>query len=428
MSQSVAHHRTAPPAVDGGRLLRRVEELGNIGRSPATGGITREGFSPADREARAYVVEEARAAGLTSSVDAAGNIIIRSRPAATSADRPALLMGSHLDTVVGGGRLDGAYGVLAALEVVQACAESGGRGRYEPMAVAFTNEEGALFPQPFFGSSVLAGRLADLPREPLDHEGGSLRGPLALAGGDLDALGSAVWLPESVAAYLEIHIEQGPVLERSGDRIGVVDGITGRTVLTVEIRGTAGHAGTTPMAGRRDALAAAARVVSAVESIAYTRDLCRVATVGRLDIHPNSPNTIADTVRLSIDLRDTVAARMHGAETALLKELEAVAGGTGTEIEVVARTHSGPVSTSAELRGLIEENCAELGVPHRAMPSGAGHDAQVVADVTPVAMIFVPSIGGVSHVPHEDTAPADLVLGAEVLLRTALKAARIRPC
>jgi N-carbamoyl-L-amino-acid hydrolase len=127
-------------------------------------------------------------------------------------------------------------------------------------------------------------------------------------------------------------------------------------------------------------------------------------------------------------VRDTVAARMHGAEAALLRELPAIAEQTGTEIEVVARTHSGPVSTSAELRGLIEENCVEMGVPYRAMPSGAGHDAQVVADITPVAMIFVPSIGGVSHVPHEDTAPADLVLGAEVLLRTALKAARIRPC
>ncbi|MFI9630475.1 Zn-dependent hydrolase [Streptomyces sp. NPDC052042] len=425
MSQSVAQHRTAPPAVNGGRLLRRVEKLGNIGRDAATGGITREGFSPADREARAYVVEEARAAGLAVSVDAAGNIIVRARPAGTTAERPALLMGSHLDTVVGGGRLDGAYGVLAALEVVQACAESGGHGRYEPMAVAFTNEEGALFPQPFFGSSVLVGRLSDLPREPLDHEGRSLRGPLAQAGGDLDALGSAVWLPESVAAYLEIHVEQGPVLERTGNRIGVVDGITGRTVLTVEIRGTAGHAGTTPMTGRRDALAAAARAVTVVEHLAGTRDLCRVATVGRLDIHPNSPNTIADTVRLTADLRDTVVARMHAAESALCEELREVARQTGTEIEVVARTHSGPVSTSPELRALIEENCLELGVPYRSLPSGAGHDAQVVADITPVAMIFVPSIGGVSHVPLEDTAPADLVVGAEVLLRTALKAAHI---
>ncbi|MFD3621824.1 Zn-dependent hydrolase [Streptomyces sp. NPDC058676] len=426
MSQPVAHRRRARPAVDAERLLRRVEELGTIGRDAVTGGITREGFSRADREARTYLMEQSRAAGLAPSVDAAGNITVRSRPLGTGPARPAVLMGSHLDTVVNGGRLDGAYGVLAALEVVQVCAELGVDGEFEPVAVAFSNEEGALFPQPFFGSSVLAGRLADLPREPLDHEGRPLRGPLALAGGDLDALGSAVWPAESLAAYLELHVEQGPVLERAENRIGVVDGITGRTVLTVEISGSAGHSGTTPMPGRRDALAAAARAVLAVEHLATTRGLCRVATVGRLDIHPNSPNTIADTARLTVDLRDTVAVRMEEAEAVLRHDLEDLSRQTGTVIEVVARTYSGPVSTSANLRGLIEESCLELGAPYQCLPSGAGHDAQVVADITPTAMIFVPSVGGVSHVPHEDTDPADLILGAEILLRTAVKAARIR--
>ncbi|MDF2273530.1 Zn-dependent hydrolase [Streptomyces coacervatus] len=416
----------APPAVNGERLLRRVEELGNIGRDAATGGITREGFSRADREARAYLLEESRSAGLAPSVDAAGNITIRPRPTGTEPERPAVLMGSHLDTVVNGGRLDGAYGVLAALEVVQACAESGIDGEFEPVAVAFANEEGALFPQPFFGSSALAGRLADLPLEPCDHEGHSLRGPLALAGGDLDALGSAVWPAESLAAYLELHVEQGPVLEQAGNRIGIVDGITGRTVITAEIRGTAGHAGTTPMPGRRDALAAASRAVLAVERIASASKLCRVATVGRLDIHPNSPNTIADTVRFTADLRDTSAPRMEEAEATLRQDLQDIARQTGTDIQIVARTYSGPVSTSSKLRGLIEQSCLELEIPFQSLPSGAGHDAQVVADITPTAMIFVPSIGGVSHVPQEDTSSADLVLGAEVLLRTALKAAHFR--
>ncbi|WP_330301294.1 Zn-dependent hydrolase [Streptomyces sp. NBC_00503] len=425
-SQSVAQAWTTSstataPAVDGGRLLRRIEELGRIGRDPVTGGITREGFSAADREARAYVMAEARAAGLCVAVDAAGNIIIRGS-AAAAGERPVVLMGSHLDTVVNGGRLDGAYGVIAALEVVQAWAESGGGGGLEPVAVAFTNEEGALFPQPFFGSMVLAGRLAGLPREPLDHQGGPLRGPLALAGGDLDALGSAAWSSDAVAAYLEVHVEQGPVLERAGSRIGVVDGITGRDVLTVEIRGTAGHAGTTPMAGRADALAAASRVVLAAERIAAERGLCRVATVGRLHISPNSPNTVAEAVRLTADLRDTDAARMRNAEAALRDALADIARQTGTDIEVVGRVYSDPVATSADLRALIEETALELGVPYAVLPSGAGHDALVVADLAPVAMIFVPSIGGVSHVPEEDTAPDDLVLGAEVLLRTALRA------
>jgi N-carbamoyl-L-amino-acid hydrolase len=419
----------AQAAVDAARLLRRVEELGGIGRDAASGGICREGFGAADRRARAYLIEEAREAGLTPVVDAAGNIIIRLPGAGRPDDRsPVLLMGSHLDTVVAGGRLDGAYGVLAALEVVQAWAGSGVEGRYEPVAIAFSNEEGALFPQPFFGSMAVAGRLAGLPPEPLDNHGRPLRGPLAKVGGDLDALAEAAWPDESIAAYLELHIEQGPVLERHGSRIGAVDAITGRAVCTIEIRGAAGHAGTTPMEGRQDALAAAAHVVLATEGIARDRDLCRVATVGRLDIRPNSPNTIADTVRLTADLRDTDPRRMDAAEAAMRRALRTVGARTGTDITVVARTRSAPVSTSAELRAAVEESAGALGLPHETLPSGAGHDAQIIAAVAPVGMIFVPSRGGVSHVPDEDTSPADLVAGAQVLLGTALRVAGARRC
>jgi beta-ureidopropionase / N-carbamoyl-L-amino-acid hydrolase len=448
--------------IDADRLLRRIAELARIGADHTTGGITREGFSAADRRARAYLMDEARAAGLVPAVDAAGNIIVRrdgstaatgtattttTEAAATAANTattattattgpgagtaaataPApeagqvVMMGSHLDTVVNAGRLDGAYGVLAALEVLQAVAESD--LRYEPVVTAFANEEGALFPQPFWGSMALAGRLADLPREPGDHDGRPLREALRLAGGDLDALGSASWPRGSVASYLELHVEQGPVLERAGDRIGVVDAITGRIVLTVEIRGAAGHSGTTPMEGRRDALAAAARVVLAAESIARDRDLCRVATVGRIAPHPNTPNTIAGTVRMTVDLRDTVPRRAAAAEAALREELRAIAGGTGTEIEVVAETRSDPVDTHPLLREAIAGSAEELGLPYEVLPSGAGHDAQMVADIAPIGMIFVPSRGGVSHVPEEDTADDDLVAGARVLLRTVLRIA-----
>lgn len=414
---------TAVAAVDAARLLRRIDELGNIGRDPVSGGVSREGFGAADREARGYVIDEARKAGLAADVDAAGNIIIRA--SAGPADRPVLLMGSHLDTVVNGGRLDGAYGVLTALEVVETWEESGVEGRYEPVAIAFSNEEGALFPQPFFGSMAVAGGLGDLAQEPRDHQGRSLRGLLAEVGGDLDALADAAWPDGTLAAYLELHIEQGPVLERHGNRIGVVDGISGRSVSTVEIRGSAGHAGTTPMERRQDALAAAARVIAAAEGIARDRGLCRVATVGRLDIYPNSPNTIAETVRLTVDLRDTDARRMDDAETALHEALRVVAKETGTGVAVVARTRSEPVATSVDLRAAIEESARELGLPYETLPSGAGHDAQIIAGVAPVGMIFVPSIGGVSHVPEEDTAPADLVAGGRVLLHTALRVAGV---
>ncbi|MFJ4473153.1 Zn-dependent hydrolase [Streptomyces sp. NPDC089424] len=407
--------------IDPDRLLRRITELARIGADQATGGITREGFSAADRQARTYLMQQARAAGLLPSVDAAGNIVIRTA-AAESGDQ-VLMMGSHLDTVVNGGRLDGAYGVLAALEVVQTFTESGLKPVHEPVAVAFANEEGALFPQPFWGSMAIAGRLASLPKDPRDHHGRPLSEALRQAGGDLDALGSACWPPGSITAYLELHIEQGPVLERSGSRIGVVEAITGRTVLTVEVRGTAGHSGTSPMEGRHDAMTTAARIVLAAEHLARDRRLCRVMTVGRVDPYPNTPNTIAGTVRLTVDLRDTSVWRMAGAEEALRRMLQTIEAATGTEIEVVAETRSDPVSTSPGLCAAIEAGADGLGLPHERLPSGAGHDAQVVADIAPVGMIFVPSLGGISHVPQEDTAPEDLLAGARVLLRTALRVA-----
>ncbi|MFI8930679.1 Zn-dependent hydrolase [Streptomyces sp. NPDC053474] len=408
--------------IDAERLLRRVEELGRIGADPATGGITRTGFSAADREARAYLMDEAQAADLFPAVDAAGNIIVRQRHTGQpTADRQVVLMGSHLDTVVDGGRLDGAYGVIAALEVLQTAVESGIGLRREPVAIAFANEEGALFPQPFWGSMAVAGRIAGLPREPCDDQGRPLRDALRLAGGDLDALGSASWPRQLVAAYLELHVEQGPVLERSGSRIGVVEAITGRIVLTLEIRGAAGHSGTTPMEARSDALAAAARVVLAAEHVAGQRKLCRVATVGRLDPYPNTPNTIAGAVRMTVDLRDTDVWRASDAEQALRTMLRDIAEATGTEIEVVTETRSDPVSTDPRLRAAIVHSADELGLLYEELPSGAGHDAQFVADIAPIGMIFVPSIGGVSHVPEENTSPEDLVAGARVLLRSALR-------
>ncbi|MEU6315282.1 Zn-dependent hydrolase [Streptomyces sp. NPDC047014] len=413
--------------IDPGRLLRRIAELARIGADPATGGITREGFSAADRAGRAYLMDQARTAGLTPAVDAAGNIVIRARPPGSdtpdSAERQVLMMGSHLDTVVNGGRLDGAYGVLAALEVLQTLTDSGRDTACEPVAVAFANEEGALFPQPFWGSMAVAGRLAALPREPADHHQRPLREALRLAGGDLDALGSVCWPAGSIAAYLELHIEQGPVLERSGSRIGVVEAITGRTVLTLDIRGSAGHCGTSPMTGRHDALTAAARVVLATEHLAAERRLCRVATVGRLDAHPNTPNTIAGAVRLTVDLRDTDIWRLTGAEQALRRMLRTVETATGTRIEVTAETRSDPVRADLRLRAAVAHAADALDLTHEALPSGAGHDAQVVADLAPIGMIFVPSLGGISHVPEEDSRPEDLVAGARVLLRTALDVA-----
>lgn len=424
MTSNVVASPPAPdvPAlsVDAARLLGRIEKFASIGRN-ASGGIEREGFSDADREARAELIREAEAAGLAAGVDAAGNILIRRPEGTACTERPTLLIGSHLDTVVNGGRLDGTYGVLAALEVLQTVLESGVEPAHEPVAVAFANEEGARFPQPFWGSKVLVGRLAELPEEPLAHDGTPLRDALARVGGDLDALGTAVWSQGSVAAYLELHVEQGPVLESSGDSIGVVTGITGRTVLTVVVRGEAGHAGTTPMEMRRDPLAAAARILLAVEGLAQEQQLCRVATVGRLDIRPNSPNTIAEEVQLTVDLRDGNPVRLELAEQAVRNLVATVAQERRLEIDVEVGTRTEPAQADRTLRDAIADSAVELGHRYQLLPSGAGHDAQIVAEIAPMGMIFVPSIGGVSHVPEEDTKSGDLVAGADVLLRTALR-------
>lgn len=408
-------------SINAERLLARIEAFSRIGRNPA-GGIDREGFSDADNAARTELLREAERAGLAGSVDAAGNVLVRRRVVA--ADRPVLLIGSHLDTVVNGGRLDGAYGVLAGLEVLQTVAEAGIDPPCEPVVVAFANEEGARFPQPFWGSKALAGRLGELPAEPLSHDGTPLRDPLARAGGDLDRVDTAAWPPGSIAAYLEIHVEQGPVLERSGATIGVVTGITGRTVLAIDIHGDAGHAGTTPMDLRRDPLPAAAQIVMAIEALARERRLCRVATVGRLTVRPNSPNTIANEVQLTVDLRDCNPVRLELAEHAVRTLAAAIAGERRTEIAISVDTRSGPAQTDRALQTLIAGTAAQLGHRYEELPSGAGHDAQIIAAVAPIAMIFVPSIDGLSHVPTEDTAPADLVAGAQVLLHTALRAGR----
>lgn len=406
--------------VDGARLLDRLDRLAEIGASD-DGGVTRMGFSEADLKARAHVARQAAEAGLRTTVDAGGNLLVRRPEGCHSSRRPPVLVGSHLDTVANGGRLDGAYGVLAALEVLQTLSEAGAETDYEIIAIAFANEEGALFPQPFWGSMVLAGRLDALPSEPEDYSGKPLRDALARSGGDLSHLSSATWAPGSLTAYLELHVEQGPVLEQLGRSIGVVDSITGRTQLSVQVHGRAGHSGTTPMEGRQDPLVVAAQLVLAVQDLAREEKLCRVATVGWLDVQPNSPNTIPSVVRLAIDFRDSDPGRLSAAEKTVRETLTSLARHGNVQVSVQATVRTTPVQTDLKLREAIAASATELGLSQETLPSGAGHDAQIMADVTPIGMVFVPSIDGVSHVPAERTAPEDLIAGADVLLRTVLR-------
>jgi len=419
MTRAYRHGMTiaAPtPTVNGRRLLRNLDELAKFG-ADERGGVSRTGFSAADHDARRYLLRSARAAGLSSSVDPAGNVVVRRR--VPYGRRPALLMGSHLDSVRYGGRLDGAYGVVAAIEVMRVLAGLNQQLHYEPAAVAFANEEGALFPQPFWGSSGLTGQL-DEPAAATDRDGRSIREPLRAAGGDLDRVADAAWPAGSIGAYLELHVEQGPVLEHAGVPIGVVSAITGRTVLGVRVGGVQGHAGTTPMRLRRDAVTTAARIVLAVERLAAD-GRCEVATVGVMSVDPNVTNVIAGEVRLAAEIRDPVAPRLAAAEAAIRLEIQRIAEATGATCAVQTEMHVEPAGADPVLCRAIAESADELGFDHLVMPSGAGHDAQVVAKVAPIGMIFVPSRAGISHSPQEHTDDEDLVNGAEVLLHTALR-------
>lgn len=408
--------RRAGLRVDDARLLRRLDDLGRIGATPG-GGVTRPAFSAADRAAVRYVAAEARTAGLDAAVDPAGNLIIH-RPR-RDRGRPSVVLGSHLDTVIDGGRLDGAYGVVAALEVLQRVHETGLETRHELVAVGFANEEGALYPQPFWGSMAMAGQSL-LPDDPRDVAGRSLREPLRELGGCLERVADAAWPPGSVEAYLELHIEQGPVLEGLGLPIGVVSGIVGRIAFDVRVDGSAGHAGTTPMPGRRDAAVAAAQIVLAVERIAGPGGLCRVATAGRLILRPNATNVVPGSASITVEIRDDCADRLDRAAEALRAELAAVAARSGCAVHATETLRTRPVATDARLRSIVADCAEQLLLDHTSLPSGAGHDAQIMAALAPMAMVFVPSRGGLSHVPEEFTEPADLVAGADVLLRAAL--------
>jgi beta-ureidopropionase / N-carbamoyl-L-amino-acid hydrolase len=409
-----------PPGVivtiNHGRLEQTLRELACIGADPG-GGVSRLGLSRAENDARAYLAEASRRAGLVPEIDPAGNLLVR-RP---SADRglPALLLGSHLDSVLHGGWLDGAYGVVAALEVLTVLVENAAPCRFEPVLVGFANEEGALVQYPFWGSRALAGTLTGA-EQACDRDGRLAAQYLLEAGGDPARLADAAWPPGSIAGYLELHIEQGRVLEQQKILVGIVDRIVGRAIFEIEVRGESGHAGTTPMAGRRDALTAAAQLVLDIESMASALDMCSVATVGFLEVIPNTTNVIPGVVRLTAEIRDTDRARIRGCG-ALLEDMAAeVSRKRPVEIIVRKAHQSDPVDTDPVIRMAIEEAARSLGTEYLTMSSGAGHDAQIVAAIAPAGMIFVPSKDGVSHNPAEDTPMPALFAGANLLMHSVL--------
>ncbi len=404
-----------PLHINKSRLWQSVEQLAEKGATP-DGGICRLALSDAEKEGRDLVCAWLRELGLAVRVDRVGNIIAI-RPGVR--DESPVLMGSHLDTVSTGGRFDGAAGVLAGLEVLRTLEERGVRTDRPLGLVAFTNEEGARYTTDMMGSQAFCGGLTV-------EQVWAIRGlDGSLIGEELQRIGYVGDFPCGVIkphAYLEMHIEQGPLLDRERIPIGAVEAITGITWLEVTVHGAANHAGTTPMEGRRDAGLAAARIVAALPDLASAIPNQRV-TCGRFSVAPGMVNVIPNEAIFTVDLRNGNPARLQESEGRFTTLVEQTAARSGVNAEVRLLGGVPPQTCDAGVVAEIEKSARELGYSSRRMVSGAGHDAQIMARICPTAMIFVPSRDGVSHSPAEYSSPEDLEAGANVLLHTALQLA-----
>lgn len=397
-------------SVDSARLLERIHQLGQIGRG--TGGqLTRLACSESDKAGRDLLAAWIKEAGLEVAVDRIGNLFGIWRVKDDS--QAPVLIGSHIDTVINAGIYDGCYGVLSGLEVIQTLKESG-YVPSRPIAVcAFTNEEGVRYAPDMMGSLVFAGGM--LVEEALAAVGtdGTLLGEELTRIGYAGTLEAGFMKPY---AYVELHIEQGPVLEAAGIPIGVVENVQGISWSRITIEGIANHAGTTPMSMRRDAGYAAARVITFLRDRAVSSPSSTVVTVGSIRFEPDAINVIPSRATFTIDLRDPDEQRLLAEEAALAKYLAELAGLVNVTITTERLARVEPVAFDAEVVELVETAAKQRGFLSKRMTSGAGHDAQMIAKICPTAMIFVPSIDGISHNPNEYTPGPELVAGANVLL------------
>ena len=399
------------------RLWETLQKLGQYGKNPE-GGVSRVGFSDADLAGRAYVMGLMREAGLSVRVDAAGNIFAER---GGSERLPILLFGSHIDSVPHGGNFDGDVGSLGAIEVVRALNEGHVTTRHPLEVVVWSDEEGGRFYSGIFGSSAAAGVLPPDVAERRDDHGERLGDWLAKMGGDGSRLAEARISRGSVAGYLELHIEQGAVLEEAKIPVGVVLGIVSISERICTATGFANHAGTTPMNRRRDALAAASRAVLAVREEARAESGRQVGTVGWMKVEPGAGNVIPGRVTFPVELRDLDPAKVERMGARILQRFDAIGREENVQITCTKPDFDAPALTTPAFRGDIRDSANELGLATLDLPSGAGHDAQNAAHFAPIGMIFVPSRGGISHSPLEYSSPEDVANGAEVLYRTLLK-------
>jgi N-carbamoyl-L-amino-acid hydrolase len=398
------------------RLLHRLDQLAQIGAIDG-GGVCRLALTDADKAGRDQVVSWMKELGLTITIDQLGNVVGNRLGLESSA---SVMTGSHIDTVATGGRYDGNMGVLAGLEVIATLNEQKIQTRY-PLAVAFfTNEEGARFQPDMMGSWVFSGGLSvDDALVAVGIDGTTVAENLERIG----YMGTVPCGSQPVKAFVELHVEQGPVLEQEGVQIGAVTGVQGLSWQEFTVKGVSNHAGTTPMALRHDAGYGACAIAVAARELALAMGGNQVATVGSLQLTPGLVNVIAQEARLTVDLRNTDAILLQQAEATLREKIQAIATAEGLAITSRSLARFEPVSFDAAMVDLVAQTAKDLGFSVKRMPSGAGHDAGMIAAIAPTAMIFVPSVNGISHNVKEYTAPADLENGANVLLQVLLKLA-----
>ena len=398
--------------VNGKRIMDHIFALAEFGKNPQ-GGVSRVAYSDADKQGREYVLGLMRDAKLEVTIDAAGNVV--GRRAGTGRGLKPLLIGSHVDTVPEGGNYDGVVGSMGAIEVAQTLAENNLNLQHPLEVVIFQNEEGGLI-----GSRAMDGELTEKELDLVSRSGKTIRDGINFIGGDVTKLSEVRRKKGDIAAYLELHIEQGNTLDTEKIKIGVVEGIVGINWWDVTIEGFANHAGTTAMNNRQDALLAAAKFIEAVNRIVTSVPGRQVGTVGRINALPGAPNVIPGKVVLSLELRDLDAAKIKMLYNKIYAEAQQIATASKTKFDFKEININIPAPTDTRIRSLISEAAGDLGLSTKHLPSGAGHDAQDMARLGPVGMIFVPSVAGISHSPREFSEPEDIANGANVLLHTVL--------
>lgn len=407
-----SHAQNSLPKINHERLNKHLEALAELGKNPK-GGVSRIAYTEADKKAREQVIKWMKEAGLETKIDLAGNLVGYTTG---KENLKPLVMGSHIDTVPEGGNYDGIVGSLAAIEVIQTMKENKIQTKRPVQVIIFQNEEGG-----HIGSRAITSGLSDQDLGLISQSKKTVRDGIKYIGGKPDKLSEAKLNKGDIAGYLELHIEQGGILEKEKKQIGIVQGIVGIRRWNVKFEGFANHAGTTPMNMRQDALLAAGKMIDAINKIVNSMPGRQVATAGKINAEPGAPNVIAGVTQLTIETRDLSFKTINEISKKFEIEAKRIAKITNTKVSMEKIYDTAPVPTTTGFQNIIDESAKDLNLKTFMLPSGAGHDAQEMAKIGPMGMIFIPSVKGISHSPEEFTHPEEIKNGTNVLLYSLIK-------